>query len=101
MRVLALSGVGSIGSPNPVASGVFGAFFVLSPSSTGKGLATVGVSSKSDLAEAAALDNDSMDGSAGLRDSRGEDTIDAVDTIGDTWFDFDGVSAKRSRSSIH
>jgi hypothetical protein len=68
MRVLPLSGVGSIGSPNPVASGVFGAFFVLSPPSTGNGLTNVGVSSRSDLAEAAALDNDSMDGSADLRD---------------------------------
>jgi hypothetical protein len=84
MRVLALSGVGSMGSPNPVASGVFGAFFVLSPPSTGKGLTIVGVSNKSDLAEAAALDNDSMDGSADLRDNRDEGTIDAVDTIGDT-----------------
>jgi hypothetical protein len=99
--VLALSGVGNIGSPNPVVRGVFGVFFILSPPSTGKGLTIVGVSSKSDLAEAAALDNDSVDGSADLRDNRDEGAIDAVDTIGDTWFDFDGVSAKRSRSSIH
>lgn len=97
MRALAVSGVGSIESPNEVASGVLGAFFVLPPFSTGKGLTTVGVSSKSALAEAAALDNDCMDGSADLRVG----AIDAVETIGDTWFDFDGVSVRVSRSSIH
>jgi hypothetical protein len=97
MRVLAVSGVGSIGPPNSAARGVFGAFFALSPPSTGKGLTNVGVSSKSDLAEAAALDNDCIDGSADLRVA----TIDVVDTIGDTWFDFDGVSAKVSRACIH
>lgn len=80
MRVLALSGVGSIGPPNPAARGVFGAFFALSPPSTGKGLTNVGVSRRSDLAEAAALDSDCIDGSADLRTG----PIDAVDTIGDT-----------------
>jgi hypothetical protein len=84
MRALALSGVGSIASPNPVASGVFGVFFALSPLNTGNGLTKVGVSSKSDLAEAAALDNDCMDISAGLRDNRDVDAIDVVDNIGDT-----------------
>lgn len=69
MRVLTLSGVGSIASSNPGASGVRGAFFVLSPPSRGKGLTSVGVSSKSDLAEAAALDSDCMDISAGFRDN--------------------------------
>lgn len=84
MRVLPLSGVGSIGSPNPVASGVLGAFFDLLPPSTGKGFPAVGVSSKSDLAEAAALDNDCMDVSASLCDSRGVGAIDAFEIIGDT-----------------
>ena len=80
MRVLALSGVGSIRPLNPVARGVCGAFLALSPPSAGKGLTIVGVSSKSDLAEAAALDSDCMDGSADRRVG----TIDELDTIGDT-----------------
>jgi hypothetical protein len=70
VRVFTLSGVGgSIVSSNAgmlVEAGVLGACLILLPS-VGKGLIEVDVSSKSDLADAAALDNDCIEFSADLR----------------------------------
>jgi hypothetical protein len=70
VRVFALSGVGgNIASSNAgvlVEADGLGACLILLPS-VGKGLIEVDVSSKSDLAEAAALDNDCIEFSADLR----------------------------------
>jgi hypothetical protein len=70
VRVFTLSGVGgSIASSNAgmlVEADGLGACLILLPS-VGKGLIEVDVSSKSDLAEAAALDNDCIEFSADLR----------------------------------
>jgi hypothetical protein len=68
---------------------------------TRKGLIGAGASSKFDLADAAALDNDWIEFSADLRRTRGSGSMLAVSTGDEMLLDFEGVWIIECRSSIH